>query len=308
MRRLSLALAVLLFAADSVRAAGGAGSTSLEFLTMGVGARYVAMGQTAAAVVDDSNAMFWNPAGLARMKSPSASFMYGAYVASLQQQSLSIAAPTGLGTFGLSAQTLIYPSIRRTDDTGRELGRFSPVDTAYAVGWSHTLGRRLAFGVAGKMVQSKIVDTAAAMAADAGISYQRLRWGAALSVRNVGQALQFDREASPLPRSLRIGSSWRPKLPWIVALDADVSQEAGNAFSLGSEYKVFSSVRGAFFLRAGYLTRTEKTSNTLGISAGWGWRWETFDMDYAWVPMGDFDAGQTHRLSLTLRFGRQRLW
>jgi hypothetical protein len=27
------------------------------------------------------------------------------------------------------------------------------------------------------------------------------------------------------------------------------------------------------------------------------------DVDYAWVPMDEFEAGQTHRLSLTKRLG-----
>lgn len=308
MRRPLLSLAVLTQLAATALAAGGAGSASLEFLNMGVGARYVAMGQTASAVVDDANALFWNPAGLGRMKSASATFMYGAYVAALQQQSLAVAMPSELGTFGLSAQRLVFPSVRRTDDTGRELGRFSPSDSAYGLGWGRQLGRRMHIGLSGKMIQSKIVDSATTWAGDAGLAYQNPVWGAAVAIRNVGSGLRFDREASPLPRSLRLGSSWRPKLPLVLALDADISQETGNSFSFGSEYRVFSSVRGAVFLRGGYLARMEKTSNDLGISAGWGWRWETFDVDYAWVPMGDFDAGQTHRLSLTLRFGRQRLW
>ncbi len=190
MRRPLPAIAALLLLATNALAAGGAGSNSLEFLNIGVGARYVAMGQSASSVVDDANALFWNPAGLGRMRSASATFMYGAYVASLQQQSLAIAAPMRLGTFGLSAQSLVYPSIRRTDDSGRETGRFSPSDTAYGIGWGHSIGSRTYLGLAAKMIQSKIVDTASTWAGDAGISYQRAPWGAAVAIRAADRRLR----------------------------------------------------------------------------------------------------------------------
>ena len=48
------------------------GNAGGEFLTIPMGARGVAMGQSFTAVVDDISALWWNPAGLGFMRSPAA--------------------------------------------------------------------------------------------------------------------------------------------------------------------------------------------------------------------------------------------
>ncbi|MGH7588433.1 MAG: hypothetical protein ACRELU_07570, partial [Gemmatimonadota bacterium] len=50
------------------------GNAGGEFLTIPMGARGVAMGQSFTAVVDDISALWWNPAGLGFMRSPAAFF------------------------------------------------------------------------------------------------------------------------------------------------------------------------------------------------------------------------------------------
>ena len=47
-----------------------------EFLTLGVGARPLAMGGSYAAIADDSTAVYWNPAGLGGLNHSEASFMH----------------------------------------------------------------------------------------------------------------------------------------------------------------------------------------------------------------------------------------
>src|SRR4051812_46483804 len=62
--------------ASAQAATGRAGTASADFLKLGVGARYLAMGEAATAVADDANAIFWNPANIARLKRSSISFTY----------------------------------------------------------------------------------------------------------------------------------------------------------------------------------------------------------------------------------------
>ena len=86
MRRIWFALALLVFAPsvfaqelprelegreEDFSFIGNAGG---EFLTIPMGARGVAMGQSFTAVVDDISALWWNPAGLGFMRSPAAFF------------------------------------------------------------------------------------------------------------------------------------------------------------------------------------------------------------------------------------------
>src|SRR5687768_8481233 len=57
-------------------AEGKAGTTSAEFLKIGVGARAIGMGETQAALANDAFASYWNPAGLGSIKIPEVSVMY----------------------------------------------------------------------------------------------------------------------------------------------------------------------------------------------------------------------------------------
>src|SRR5574344_1446221 len=59
---------------------------SNAFLTLGVGARSFAMGNTQAAIVEDVTSGYWNPAGLSRMK-PKAqfAFMHAEYFAGISK-------------------------------------------------------------------------------------------------------------------------------------------------------------------------------------------------------------------------------
>ena len=67
-----LALSIGTIGTAFAESAGQAGA----YLKMGVGARALGMGSAFTAVADDSTASFWNPAGLAKMKKPEASFMH----------------------------------------------------------------------------------------------------------------------------------------------------------------------------------------------------------------------------------------
>src|SRR5579872_2349212 len=58
------------------------GTTTADFLNLGVGARAVAMGGAYVAAADDATALYWNPACLTVLRGGSISLMHAAYVAS----------------------------------------------------------------------------------------------------------------------------------------------------------------------------------------------------------------------------------
>src|SRR5579863_9617534 len=58
------------------------GTTTANFLELGVGARAEAMGEAYSAVADDATALYWNPAGLTRVQADEASLMHAPYLAS----------------------------------------------------------------------------------------------------------------------------------------------------------------------------------------------------------------------------------
>ena len=51
------------------------GTTTANFLEIGVGSGPTAMGDAYVAVANDVSSIYWNPAGLANLTSPSATFM-----------------------------------------------------------------------------------------------------------------------------------------------------------------------------------------------------------------------------------------
>jgi hypothetical protein len=65
---LLLAAALLFFSAPSSLSAYGEGTTAFNFLKIGVGARPIDMGESFAAIADDSTAIYWNAAGLSQIQ------------------------------------------------------------------------------------------------------------------------------------------------------------------------------------------------------------------------------------------------
>ncbi|TPW19000.1 MAG: hypothetical protein FD126_3126, partial [Elusimicrobia bacterium] len=66
--------------------AGSPGNTTANFLRIGVGARPVAMGEAYAALSDDANAVFYNPAGLAVLERQEVTMMHNKFFEGVSQQ------------------------------------------------------------------------------------------------------------------------------------------------------------------------------------------------------------------------------
>ena len=75
-RRYVVVAALALLAAVCPRRVVAEDAFAGEFLTLGVGGRALAMGSSQVAIVADSTAAYWNPAGLGRLTRPDAMFMH----------------------------------------------------------------------------------------------------------------------------------------------------------------------------------------------------------------------------------------
>jgi hypothetical protein len=280
-----------------------AGTAGAQFLKLGVGARYLAMGEAASAAVDDVNALYWNPANLSRLDGTSLSVMYGAYVESVNYQYAAFAGRVGrLGTVGASMQMLSAGTISQTDDTGRTVGTILPRDMAAGLGWGRSVFGRLAAGASVKHVRSRIVESASTVAADAGLSYLGDRLTLAAVMRHAGGRLEFATAEDDLPLTFQTGASYRLTRHWSLSADGIFPKDAASAAAGGTEYALPIGREAAVAFRAGYNTRYKDVPGLQGFSAGLGGRWNLLDVDYAWVPLGDL--GQTHRASITVRFSR----
>lgn len=296
------------------------GTTAVPLLKLPASARAIAMGEAYTAVADDAYSVFWNPAGLNKMKTNhSAQFMHALYVDNINFGFAGYAQRLGaLGAAGVGVQYMDLGDIKRTDDAGNELGVFSPQDTIVSASWARKIWI-FPFGVTGKYVSSEIVNKASTYAMDLGLAYPgrlmdgRLKLSAA--ARNIGPGIKFRTERSPLPFEFKIGSSYNllsysdseSETDKLLA-DESLLISADLSFPIDNDPVGAVGVEGwrllgnlPFYTRVGLNTRTiGDISGISGISFGAGSVYKSMNLDYALTGMGDL--GVTHRISIGWNF------
>lgn len=286
------------------------GTSSGQFLKLGAGARAAGMGEAYSSAADGADAVYWNPAALARIEGFSAAFMHAALPAGISYEFLGLGRSLGeAGALGLGAQYLSMPAIRETDASGFLTGdTLEPEDLAVTLAYAYSPGRDYSVGVAGKYVRSRIGAAASAFAGDIGFlgGPFRLR-GKELNVscgaQNLGGGLKYDEEAAPLPFNLRLGSALVLNGNWLLGLDLNFPRDNGPWAALGAEYSAHYGPATSFAGRLGFNSRSLGDLSGLGgISAGAGVRLGRYGLDYAFVPLGEL--GLTHRFSVTVEFGK----
>lgn len=302
------ALALLCSFALTVSAAPG--STTANFLKIGVGARGAAMGEAQAAVTEDVNSSYWNPAGLSAMRFKEISLMHYQLVEGVNYQHLGFGLPTEKrGNFGFGVNRLDYGDINGFDDASLPTGSVDASSLLLNVAWGKKVFDKsdFALGANFKYLRSDLAGySASAPIFDFGALYpfrtQKLRdLYLAFALRNLGPNVKFDSQGSDLPQQLVFGSGLKALGGNLVlALDVIKPKDNGSYVAAGIEYRVFQLLN----LRAGYNSNSNFVGNS--FTYGLGIQFDNWNLDYAFVPFGDL--GDTNRLSVGVRFGRaQRL-
>jgi len=307
------------FLASPAFAIKGPGTTSANFLKIGVGARPVALGEAYTALAEDVNAIYYNPAGLAFLQRQEATLMHNKFVEGVSQEWAAYALPTQkYGTYALGIQMLRVKPFDAYDRFDRPSGEVSATDLAATIGWGKELGadRRWAWGGAAKYISSKLYTRqTTTVAADFGVLLRgpEDKWRYGASIRNLGRGLKFLEQRFDLPASLRAGVSYHTPLDypfsgsyltWSAEGIMDVDR-----YPTGAGGLEFSPVK-EMTIRVGY---RQNQDSGLGISAGFGFSsleagfvenyawWPEFLLDYAFVDYGPLKY--SHRVSVTIRFG-----
>ncbi len=274
----------------------GAGDAGAAFLKVPVDARVVGMGEAAAAYVDDASALYYNPAGLAKIEKIDLLFMHSEWLLGMNHEYFAGAFVfENIGTFGLSFNYWGSGTMAGVTIRGDTTYEFSMYDWTANLGYARDFGK-LDIGFGFKFLSEKNESLSTwAVALDFGGMYdlpiKGLRAGVSLS--NIGTSLKLDQDSYSLPILVRFG--WRYNLMNLgFAQDFIISNADNLGVAVGAEYWVAEIMA----LRLGYRNGSD-VDGISGLRAGLGIVLKGFGLDYGFAPYGRL--GLTHRFSLSFK-------
>lgn len=312
------------------------GTTAASFLEIEVGSRAVGMGGAFVAVADDATAIFWNPAGLARLPRGEVILLHTQWLADLNFDFAAIALPLGgFGTFGasitsLTTEDMMVRTVLEPEGTGE---KFSMGDLSVAISYAKSLSDRFSIGFNAKYIRQNIWHmSASSFAIDIGTifttQFNDMKIG--MSISNFGAKMRLEgndtfvnydvapqQEGSndripaylqtdkfALPLLFRVGLAMNVlkigNNRLTVAADAAHPNDNTEYVNLGMEY-VFNNMVSLRFGYKNIFTR----DNEEGLTAGAGLKYKLagtvhLKIDYAYQEFGRLDNAQ--RFSLGLEF------
>jgi hypothetical protein len=295
-----------LSAALAADAAGQVGATGMAFLKLGTDARSAALADATTAISSGASATTQNPAGLIVVPDPGKSFEFlfthREWIQDTRIEYLAVRIGIdSVQSLGVSLSSLATDDIEIRTRPGPAEGTFSARNASVGLSYARGFGD-LALGVTANVLYEKVlVDDATGFAFDIGGRWQSplpdLIVGAAL--QHLGSMGKLREESTALPATLRAGPSYRigwdsPRVDVLMAGDLIYIFQEGEPYaSLAAEFTYDRMVAA----RAGYQFGSEGR----GFSAGVGFRYGLFRLDYAYAPLSA-DLGNTHTISVGLTF------
>ena len=299
--------------------------SGLQFLKVDVSPRAAALGGAYTMPGDDASAMFYNPAGMARMEHGLDFFASRTeWLADISYNAAGVAkAFENLGTFGVSlvfadyGDDIMGAQVAQTEK-GYELTGTLDVG-AYAAGLSYARALTDKFAVGGQIKYAsqhlgESVLTAGGSSEENKVSgfafdfgtifypgFESLRIG--MSVNNFSSQFEYEEEPFQLPLTFRIGAAMdvldlmgEHSNPLLLAIDALHPRDYTERIHVGGEYWY----NGFVALRAGYKFNYNEESFSLGAGVKHTVGGTSVKLDYSYSDLDIFDA--VSRFSLGIAF------
>jgi hypothetical protein len=299
--RILVACVVLLVltSLDGIAQERRVGTNAASELLIPVGARHIAMSGAAIATAQGIEAIYWNPAGLARSEKYTASAMFSHmnYIADVNLNYVAVSSRFGgFGTLGFSIKALDIGDIPITteilpDGTG---GTFNPQFITAGLTYARMLSDRISVGATINIVNEDIDRVSArGVAFDFGVQYSNLAsingLNIAVSVKNIGPSMKFsgsgllregditgeDRTPGPvqivaqsdeLPSVLELGASYSVSLGENTKLDLTSLFQDNNFTDDVGRFGAEFNYNDLFFVRGGYSFAPDVADDALGKS------------------------------------------
>lgn len=296
-----------------------AGTSSLQFLKIGVGARATGMGETFIAISNDITALYWNPAGLMQFQQYGAHFSHTEWLVDLNHEFFGGIYRFGNNNaLGISVISLNTPAMQRTTEfqpagTG-EYFKFG--DLGIGLTYARRLTEKFSFGLTVRYVEETLAELKMrGFMFDLGTYYwtglSNTRFAVTISnfgpqvkpsgtiTTSTGGTLSEFQEFPP-PTMFRIGFAYDPidnqKNKLTTSLQLNHPNDNAENVNLGLEY----SYKDMLFIRGGYKFNVESENYSGGIGLKVPISISKASFDYS---IANFkDLGYTHRLSLNLLF------
>jgi hypothetical protein len=287
------------------------GSTD-DAMTIGGGARPIGMGRAHTAVVEDSDAAFINPAGLAGLKGPEAMAMNTNLLGEIYYYEFSGAMPTPRGTWGIGYITTGVTDIPTTPpsdyyDSLLTLSYATPLANFFTYGKNVFVGAN--YKIYNRGYTGGTNEAATGYSADLGALFvinQHLTFGICrqnILPVSMGGVLKLSGGAEEsLAGITKVGVAVKP-VPWpklLIALDADLPAQTGRPVTahLGCEWKEnqFITLRAGLDQSVDPATESKTSWNpSFGTSINYG----GMRVDYAYHPYYNEPSLATSYVSLS---------
>lgn len=217
------------------------GTASGYQLLIPIGARAVGLGGSDLSTVSGIEAMYWNPAGLARAATATSMMLsHMTYLADVDVQYLGLSTAAGAGYLGISVKSLSLGDIPITtedqpDGTGETT---SPRFMVFGGTFARQMSDQIYIGITANLLYEKMAEVSATnFALSAGVQYLGLGGIPELSVgvalKNIGPKMKYDGDG--LIRTGQLGDVLRPESKYkIEAASADLPStiEIGLGYSM----------------------------------------------------------------------------
>lgn len=310
------------------------GTSAAQFLKIPVGARAAAMGNSYGSIVEDASALYWNPAGIARLDRMQGTLSHLSWIAGLTHDFAGIVVPVGdRSALGISGTTFRSDKIEQTtiempEGTGTSFDAF---DIALGISFARAMTDNVDIGVSAKYVNQRIwSETAQTFALDFGAllttGFKDLKLG--LSFQNFGPGMSMSgreliRQLDPEPNSVSNPfvqttietQEWDLPTSYRVSVSMSLIGKDGFVEAYNSRFLLaldavhptdnqeHYSVGGEYefegivAVRGGYVFQTDEEGLTLGAGVKVPVGASMFSVDYAYAAFGVLGSVQYITLS-----------
>lgn len=299
-----------------------AGTSSLQFLKIGIGGRATGMGESFIAVSNDMSALYWNPAGLMQFKEYGVHFTHSEWLVDLKHEFAGgIYRFGGNNVIGISVIALHTAAMKKTTEF-QPLGTgeyFKFGDLGIGLTYARKLTDQFSFGITVRYVEETLAELKMrGVMFDLGTYYwtglSNTRFAVTISnfgpqvkpggsVELAGGRTLNTFQQFPPPTIFRIGFAYDPvdnaKNKLTTSIQLNHPNDNAENINIGAEY----SYKDFLFLRGGYKFNVDAENYSGGIGVKIPVLVTKTSLDYS---VANFkDLGLTHRISLSLLFDKK---